>query len=119
LQAGQKELEAGKASLAQANAKHDASMVPQAAAHFAAAKEQFLAAGNMADDSRLLRSLALLPSIGDVVRSKRAAVSEIAAMGAAVSDAGRDLAVIDGQLIKPSASGPAGRTLLVVLDQTH
>ena len=38
LQAGQRELEAGKASLVDANNKHDASLVVAAAAHFVAAK---------------------------------------------------------------------------------
>jgi hypothetical protein len=40
-------------------------------------------------------------------------------MGVALSDTGQELADLDGELLKPSADGPAGRTLLTVLDQTH
>jgi hypothetical protein len=40
-------------------------------------------------------------------------------MGIALSDTGQELADLDGQLLKPSANGPAGRTLLTVLDQTQ
>lgn len=119
LQAGQTELEAGKTSLTLANKFHDADWAALAVDHFAVAKEKFLAAGRLADNSQLLRDLERLPAAGDMVRSKHAAVSGIAAMGAAVSDAGRDLAELDAGLIKPSTSGPAGRTLLVVIDQTH
>src|SRR5713101_4057203 len=57
LQAGQRELEAGKASLQAANTKRDVSLVTQAVGHFAAAKVQFQAAGQAADDSKLLRYL--------------------------------------------------------------
>lgn len=117
LQDGQVELEAGKASLTQANATHDATLVTAATTHFAAARAEFLAAGQLADTSQLLRDLELVPAIGDSVRSKHQAVSGISAMGVAISDAGQDLAGLDGQLIKPSVSGPAGRTLLTVLDQ--
>lgn len=119
LQAGQSELEAGKASLTQANAKRDATLVPAATAHFEAAKEKFLAAGNLADNSRLLRDLELVPSVGDIARSRHTAVSGIAAMGAAVSDAGQDLSALDAQLIKPPPARTAGGSLLTALDQTH
>lgn len=64
LQAGQAELEAGKASLNQANAKHDVSLVADAKAHFATAERQFVSAGALADNSTLLRYLELVPSLG-------------------------------------------------------
>ena len=118
LQAGQRELEAGKASLAQANTKHDASLVAQAVAHFVTAKGQFLAAGQLADNSRLLRDLELLPSIGSLAHSRHTAVDGIAEMGAAISDVGLDLSDLETQLIKPPASGQAARTVLTLLDQT-
>ena len=119
LQAGQRELESGKTSLTQANSQHDASLVTQASAHFAAAKTQFLAAGQLADNSRLLHDLEQVPSVGSLVHSRHAAVDGIAGMGAALSDSGQELASLDAQLLKPSADGPAGHTLLTVLDQTH
>jgi hypothetical protein len=118
LQAGQRELEAGKASLTQASTKHDASLVPQAVAHFVTAKGQFLAAGQLADNSRLLRDLELLPGIGSLAHSRHTAVDGIAEMGAAISDAGLDLSDLETQLIKPPASGQAARTVLTLLDQT-
>lgn len=119
LQAGQAELEEGKTSLTRANKVHDAYWAIRAGDHFAAAKEKFLAAGTLADNSQLLRDLELLPSAGNVVRAKHAAVSGIAAMGAAISDAGQVLAALDAQIIAPPSSDQAGRTLLTVLDQTN
>jgi hypothetical protein len=119
LQAGQRELEAGKASLTQANTKHDVSLVAEAAAHFVAARGQFVAAGQLADSSRLLQDLEKVPGVRDVVLSRHAAVDGIAEMGTAISDAGEELSILDLQLIKPASSGPAGHTMLTTLDQVH
>lgn len=119
LQAGQRELEAGKASLTEANSKHDTTLVTQATAHFAAARTQFQDAGQLADNSRLLHYLEEIPDVGVAVHSRHTAVAGIAGMGVALSDAGQELADLDGQLLKPPADGPAGRTLLTVVDQTH
>jgi hypothetical protein len=119
LQGGQRELEAGKASLIQANSKHDASLIAQSLVHFAAAKGQFLAAGQLADNSRLLRDLELIPGVGDLTRSRHAAVTGIVEMGAALSDAGQDLSTFDGQLIRPTAAGQPARNLLAVLDDAQ
>lgn len=119
LQAGQSALEAGKASLTQANTKHDVSLVAQATAHFVAAEGDFRAAGQLADGSLLLRALEGLPQVGGLAHSRHTAVTGIANMGVAVATAGQDLAELDGQLIKPAASGQGGRTLLTVLGQTQ
>jgi hypothetical protein len=118
LQAGERELEAGKASLTQANTKRDASLVTEAVAHFVAAKGQFVAAGQLADNSRLLRDLEALPGVGSLAQSRHTAVDGIAEMGAAISDAGQELSDLYVQLIKPAASGQAARTVLTLLDQT-
>jgi hypothetical protein len=118
LQAGQRELEAGKASLTQANTKRDANLIADAVAHFVAAKGQFLAAGQLADNSRLLHDLEQLPVAGTFVHSRHTAIDGIAEMGVAISDAGQDLSDLDGQLIKPAASGQAAHTVLTLLDQT-
>lgn len=118
LQGAQNELEAGKTSLTQANTKHDAALAAQASAHFAAAREQFKAAAQTADGSRLLRYLEQVPSVGQQVQAKHQAVDYVSDMGAQLSDAGLQLAALDQQLIKPSSSGPAGHTLLTVLAQT-
>ena len=119
LQAGQRELEAGKASLTEANSKHDTSLVTQATAHFAAAKTHFLAASQLADNSRLLHYLEQIPAVGGSVHSRHAAVDGVAEMGVALSDAGQELSSLDGQLIKPPGSGQATHTLLTTLDQTQ
>ena len=119
LQAGQTELEAGKASLTQANTNHDASLVVHAIAHFMAAKGQFLAAGQLADNSQLLRYLEEVPGVGSQVQSRHVAVDGIAEMGAAISDAGHDASDFYGQLIKPAVSGQPARNLLTVLDQAQ
>jgi hypothetical protein len=119
LQAGQAELEAGKGSLELANKDHNADSATTAIVHFAAAKEKFLAAANLADHSQLLKQLELVPSVGEIARSRHGAVRGISAMGIAASEAGQDLAALDAELIKPSAAGPAGRTMLTVLDQTQ
>jgi hypothetical protein len=119
LQAGQNDLEAAKASLKQANTTHDEALIAQAKAHFTVAKAQFMVAGQLADSSQLLRRLEILPAVGDLARSRHVAVDGIAAMGAAISDAGQELADLDGNLIKPpTTGGQEGRTLLTVLDQT-
>jgi hypothetical protein len=117
LQAGQRELEAGKASLTQANTKRDAGLVTEALAHFVAAKGQFVAAGQLADNSRLLRDVEALPGVGNLAQSRHTAVDGIAEMGAAISDAGQELSDLYAQFIKPTASGQPSRNVLAVLDQ--
>jgi Protein of unknown function (DUF4012) len=120
LEAGQNELEAAKASLSQANANHDEALVVQAKAHFTVAKEQFMVASQIADSNQLLSRLEVLPEVGGLAHSEHTAVDGIAAMGAAISDAGQELSDLAGQLITPSsAGGQQGRTLLTVLNQTH
>jgi len=119
LQKGQIELEAARASLTSANSNHDEKLVAQANAHFSAAKVEFAAARQIADNSRLLHSLEGLPAVGQEARSRHVAVNGVADMGMAISDAGVELAKLDGQLIKPTSSGgQEGRTLLTVLNQT-
>jgi len=116
LQTGQSELEAAKTSLKQANVKHDQISITQAKTHFAAAKTQFTLASQLADGSMLLRSLERLPTVGDSVRSRHVAVDGIATMGVALSEAGQDLADLEGQLITPpDKNSSAGRKLLTVL----
>ena len=116
LQAGQTELEAAKTSLKQANVNHQQGSITQAKSHFAAAKTQFTLASQMADSSALLRNLERAPAVGAAVRSRHVALDGIAAMGVALSDAGQDLADLEGQLITPpSKDTSAGRKLLAVL----
>jgi hypothetical protein len=119
LQAGQTELEAGKASLKSANAKHDPALVGQAGVHFTTAKLHFMAARQLADSSQLLERLEGLPTVGEQARSRHTAVDGIAEVGIAISDAGVELATLDGQIIRPPGSGQQGRTLLTVLEQTR
>jgi Protein of unknown function (DUF4012) len=119
LQTAQGELEAAKASLKSANASHDQALIAQASVHFTSAKVQFMVARQMADSSEVLQRLERMPGVGDLARSRQAAADGIADMGIAISDAGLELANLDGQLIKPAtAGGQEGRTLLTVLDQT-
>ena len=117
LQAGQRELEAGKATLTDASTEHDATLVPQAIVHFIAARRQFFDASQVADHSNLLRYLESVPVAGAFAYARHTAVVRIAAMGVALSDAGLDSADLYGQLIKPPAT-PADRNLLTVLDST-
>jgi hypothetical protein len=120
LQTGQTELEAAKVSLSDANSKRDQALIAQATVHFIAAKVQFMVARQIADGSPLLQRLESLPQVGDLAQSRHVAVVGIADMGVAISDAGQELAKLDGQLITPaSTSGQQGRTLLTVLDQTN
>jgi hypothetical protein len=117
LQAGQHELEAGKASLSQANSKRDATLIPEAVAHFAAARTHFMAARSLADNSRLLHDLEQIPGAGYYVYSRHATVKAVAEMGVALSEAGQELSDLDGQLIKPPGSGQAAHSLLTTIDQ--
>lgn len=118
LELGQSELEAAKASLKSANTAHDEALVSQASVHFTTAKLQFMVARQMADSSRLLNQIEQLPEVGGLATSRQAAVDNISDMGVAISDAGLELAKLEGQLIKPpSAGGQQGRTLLTVLNQ--
>jgi hypothetical protein len=119
LQAGQNELEAAKASLKAANNNHDQTLIAQANVHFTTAKLQFMVAKQMADSSGLLQQLEFVPAVGDVAKSRQVAVDGIADMGVAVSDAGLELAKLDGQLINPAGGGQQGRNLLAVLQQTQ
>ncbi len=120
LQIGQSELEAAKTSLKAANSTHDEKLIAQTNVHFTTAKLQFMVARQMADSSQLLQRLESLPTVGTPVQSRHTAVDGIADMGVAISDAGLELAKLDGQLIAPaSAGGQQGRTLLTVLNQTN
>jgi hypothetical protein len=120
LQTAQGELEAAKASLKSANSSHDQALIAQTNVHFTTAKVQFMVARQIADSSQLLQQLEGMPALGDLARSRQTAVDGIADMGVAISDAGLELAKLDGQLIKPaSAGGQQGRTLLTVLNQTN
>jgi len=118
LESAQSELEAAKASLKSANSSHDEAFVSQASVHFTTAKLQFAVARQMADSSRLLKQIEQLPEVGGLATSRQAAVDNISDMGIAISDAGLELASLEGQLIKPpGAGGQEGRTLLTVLNQ--
>jgi hypothetical protein len=120
LQAGQSELEAAKTSLSSANSSHDEKLIAQASVHFTSAKVQFMVARQMADSSQLLQRLETLPSFGGIARSRHVAIDGIADFGVAVSEAGQELAKLDGQTIKPTnAGGQGGVTLLTVLNETQ
>jgi hypothetical protein len=120
LQIGQSELEAAKASLKSANATHDEKLIAQTNVHFTTAKLQFMLARQMADSSQLLSQLEGLPAVGNLAQSRHTAVDGIADMGVAISDAGLELAKLDGELIAPAnAGGQQGGTLLTVLNQTN
>jgi hypothetical protein len=120
LQTGQAELEAAKNSLRHANESHDAALIVQSKVHFMAAKVNFMVAVQIADNSQLLHRLEGLPELGSQASSKHTAVDEISAMGIAISDAGQELADLDGQIIKPAnAGGQGGLSLLSVLAQTQ
>ena len=119
VKSGQSELEAGKASLKLANSNHDQALIAQTNVHFTSAKLQFMVARQIADGSHLLQSLEVVPSLGDLVQSRHTAVDAIADMGMAISNAGLELARLDGLLIQPSsAGGQQGRSLLTVLNET-
>jgi Protein of unknown function (DUF4012) len=120
LQIGQTELEAATASLKAANSTHDEKLIAETSVHFTTAKLQFTVARQMADSSRLLQQLETLPEVGNLALSRHTAVDGISDMGIAISDAGLELAKLDGQLIAPaSAGGQQSRTLLTVLNQTN
>jgi Protein of unknown function (DUF4012) len=120
LQIGQTELEAATASLKAANSTHDEKLIAETSVHFTTAKLQFTVARQMADSSRLLQQLEALPEVGNLALSRHTAVDGISDMGIAISDAGLELAKLDGQLIAPaSAGGEQSRTLLTVLNQTN
>jgi hypothetical protein len=119
LENGQNQLEAGKATLQQANAKHDASLAANASAQFATAASDFQSAIRTADTSQLLQWLERTPQVSDMVHAKHVAVDGVANMGVAISGAGQSLAGLDGELIKPPAAGQGGRTLLTVLNEAQ
>jgi hypothetical protein len=118
LLAGQTQLEAAKTSLKQANSNHDQALIAQATVHFTTAKVEFMVARQIADNSTLLQRLAAVPELGGMARSRHVAVDAIADVGVAIADAGRELADLDGQLIKPATKGQEAKTLLTVLNQT-
>jgi hypothetical protein len=117
LEVGQKELEAAKTSLKQANTTHDEKLIAQAKVHFINAKLQFLTASQIADSSELLGRIENLPGVGQLATSRHAAVNDIAAMGVHLSQAGLDLADLDGLLVKPPSSGQQGQGLLTMINQ--
>ena len=80
-------------------------------------RNQFQAAGLAADNSKLLRYLEDVPAVGTLAHSRHEAITGIADMGVAISEAGQGLADLDGQLIKPPSAGQGGSNLLTVLAQ--
>jgi cell division protein FtsB len=119
LELGQKELEAAKTSLKQANASHDEKLIDQAKVHFLTAKLQFMTASQIADNNDLLRRLEGFPSVGQLARSRHTSVDSVSEMGVQLALAGQDLAVLDGQLIKPAGSGQQGQGLLTVVTKVQ
>lgn len=117
LELGQRELEAAKAILKQANAAHDDKLIALAKIHFINAKLQFLTASQIADSSELLARLENLPSVGKLASSRHTAVDEISVMGVHLSQAGLELADLDVLLIKPPSSGQQGQGLLTMINQ--
>src|ERR1700682_6514449 len=108
LQSGQTELEAARTSLTAANTTHDSTLVSQASVHFTTAKLHFTVARQMANSSQMLIRMEDLPTVGGPVSSRHKAVNGIAEMGIAISDAGVELANLEGQLIKPPSGGQPG-----------
>lgn len=119
LELGQRELEAAKTSLKQANTNHDDKLIAQGKVHFINAKLQFLTASQIADSSELLSRIENLPSVGQLASSRHAAVNDIAAMGIHLSQAGLDLADLDALLIKPQGSDQGGKGLLNMINQVQ
>jgi hypothetical protein len=117
LELGQRELEAAKTSLKEANATHDDKQIARAKVHFINAKLQFLAASQIADSSELLGRLESLPSVGQLASSRHTAVDDISAMGIHLSQAGLELADLDSLLLKPPGGGQQGQGLLAVVNQ--
>src|SRR5690242_6669852 len=116
VEAGQTELDAAKTSLKNANSKRDLTQVAAAKAHFNRAKADFISAQHLADGSLLLRGAEVVPVGGSYVSSRHTAVDGIATMGVALCDAGQQLADLDAQLLKPSATGgQQGQAMLAVL----
>jgi len=116
VEAGQTELDAAKTSLKNANSKRDLTQVAAAKAHFNRARADFVSAQRLADGSLLLRGAEVVPVGGSYVSSRHTAVDGIATMGVALCDAGQQLADLDAQLLKPSAtSGQQGQAMLAVL----
>ena len=115
LELGQAQLEGAKATLLQANNAHNPKLIDSAKVQFIAAGLQFLTARQIADSSDLLQQLAGLPSVGQMVRSRRQAVDSVSEMGIQLSRAGLDLADLDIQLINPTSGGQAGSGLLAMV----
>ena len=116
LEIGQQQLEAGKASLKQANTAHDAKFISDAKTHFTEAKLRFSSVRKTADDSELVRQLMSVPYVGRAVQSRRDSVDAVADMGVQLSNAGLDLSDLELQLLQPTGASQQGRTLLTVLD---
>ena len=119
LQAGQSDLEAGKASLKQANTNHDVNLVNRAKTQFAAGHTEFMATKQIADRSQFLHQVEGLPDVGPLALSRHKAVDGVADMGLAISDAGVELSALAADIIAPPKGSQAGRTLLTVLDQAN
>jgi cell division protein FtsB len=117
LQLGQADLQAAKDSLKLANTNHDIKLVNKAEVEFISAKTQFLTTRQIADGSQLLGQVERAPVVGTQARSLHSSLDGVAAMGAALSDAGIDLSGLAGELIAPPSGGQAGHTLLTVLGQ--
>lgn len=120
LERAQSDIQAARNSLRLANSNHDVKLVLDAKTELQAAKVEFQAAALSADNSTLLHALESVPKFGDIARSRHVAVDRIADMGIHLTNAGSDLADLDGKLIKPSTgSGQQGSTLLTVLADTN
>jgi len=114
LQRGQADLEEAKVALKQANSTRSDALIDKANIDFISAKLEFLSAMEIADGSELLSQLQGLPSIGETVRSRRAAVDSVSAMGIDLATAGLSLAALDRSIIQRTG-GQGGKSLLSML----
>jgi hypothetical protein len=118
LELAQKEMEAAKSSLKQANTTHDEKQIGEAKVHFIGAKLHFQAATQIADGSQLLSQLETVPSVGEMARSRHVAVNAVSDMGIQIASAGLNLADLDGLLVKPKDEH-GGKGLLTVVREVQ
>jgi hypothetical protein len=120
LQAGAAELQLGSDAIHQANKDHNLALLDQADAHFTKSRRLFQRASARIQGEWAVRDAEKVPNLGPGYLKPRVdVVTNVAAMGVALNDAGSDTTVVDRALLAPgNPTQNGGQRLIGILNST-
>ena len=114
LQSGANELQLGSDDIHKANQAHNVALLDTATGHFAISRSQFKRASSRIQGEWAVRDAELVPWVGPrYLKPRVTVVTQVAAMGVALNDAGIDTVAVDRQLLAPANSNLHGGERLI------